>query len=226
MTSVPASPPLCKLICGDCIEVMRAAPAGSADFVLTDPPYIVRFRDRSGRQIAGDDRTDWILPAFREVFRLLKDDAFCVSFYGWNNAERFVWAWKKAGFTPVGHFTFVKRYASKTGFAASYHEMAYLLAKGRPPRPASPLPDVLPWAYSGNRWHPTQKPLEALRPLIGCFSRPGELVLDPFAGSASVLIAARQLGRRSVGIERDPEYCRAAAERLRATAGLPPPETA
>lgn len=157
---------LCKLIRGDCIDVMRAAPAASVDFVLTDPPYAVHFRDHSGRTITGDDRSDWILPAFREVSRLLKPGRFCVSFYGWNNAEKFVWAFKKAGLTPVGHLVFVKRYPSKTGFLAAYHEQAMLLAKGRPERPAAPLPDVLPWAYSGNRWHPTQKPLMALRPLI------------------------------------------------------------
>src|SRR5512134_2484445 len=61
--------------------------------LLTDPPYVVRFRDRSGRTIVGDDRASWILPAFREVYRLLMPDSFCVSFYGWNQAEKFVWAW-------------------------------------------------------------------------------------------------------------------------------------
>lgn len=213
--SPEAHPPLlCKLTCGDCIEVMRTAPAACIDFVLTDPPYGVRFRDRAGRTIKNDDRTDWILPAFREVYRLLKPDRFCVSFYGWNQAERFVWCWKKAGFTPVGHLVFVKHYPSKTGFVAAHHEQAYLLAKGHPAKPASPLRDVLPWAYSGNRHHPTEKPLGILRPLIESFTSPGELVLDPFAGSGSTLIAARELGRAAAGIEKDPAYYAAALKRL------------
>jgi site-specific DNA-methyltransferase (adenine-specific) len=214
MNTVPSAPLLNKLILGDCIDIMKTAPDACIDFVLTDPPYGVNFRDRGGRTLKGDNRTSWILPAFREIWRLLKDDCFCVSFYGWNNAEKFVWAWKQAGFTPVGHLAFVKRYPSKTGFLAAYHEQAMLLAKGHPAKPVHPLPDVLPWEYSGNRWHPTQKPLEALLPLIASFSRPGELVLDPFAGSASTLIAARQLGRRSVGIEKDRAYYEAARRRL------------
>ncbi len=43
---------------GDCIEVMRQLPAGSIDFILTDPPYLVNYRDRSGRSIQNDNNTD------------------------------------------------------------------------------------------------------------------------------------------------------------------------
>lgn len=89
-----------------------------------------------------------------------------------------------------------------------------LLAKGEPPKPGKPLPDVLPWVYSGNIMHPTQKPLEAIFPLIETFSKPGDIVLDPFAGSGTTLVAAQRLGRRSVGIELDPEYYRTARNRL------------
>jgi site-specific DNA-methyltransferase (adenine-specific) len=62
--------------------------------------------------------------------------------------------------------------------------------------------------------HPTQKPLEVLKPLIEYGCPPGGLVLDPFAGSASTLLAARDIGRRAIGIERDEEYCEAAARAL------------
>ena len=47
--------------------------------------------------------------------------------------------------------------------------------------PLKPLPDVLPFPYTGNTLHPTQKPVEALQPLIESFSAPGAIVLDPFA---------------------------------------------
>lgn len=67
--------------------------------------------------------------------------------------------------------------------------------------------------------HPTQKPLGVLRPLIHFSCPPGGIVLDPFAGSGSTLMAAREMGRRAVGIEAREEYCEAAAKRL-SQAGL------
>jgi site-specific DNA-methyltransferase (adenine-specific) len=66
----------------------------------------------------------------------------------------------------------------------------------------------------GRAVHPTQKPLGILRPLIQYSARTGDVVLDPFAGSASTLVAARELGRRAIGIELDETYCERAVERL------------
>ncbi len=71
------------------------------------------------------------------------------------------------------------------------------------PCPSNPIPDVIDFPYAGNRLHPTQKPVEALRPLIEAFTKPGDLVLDPFSGSGSTLAAAQQLGRDWTGIELD-----------------------
>lgn len=62
--------------------------------------------------------------------------------------------------------------------------------------------------------HPTQKPLGILTPLIAYSTPPGGLVLDPFCGSGSTLVAARKLGRRGIGIELNPRWCDAARVRL------------
>jgi len=67
---------------GDCIEVMQAFDSGTVDFILTDPPYVTRYRDRQGRKVANDDNGRWLRPAFREMHRVLKDGGFAVSFYG------------------------------------------------------------------------------------------------------------------------------------------------
>lgn len=66
----------------------------------------------------------------------------------------------------------------------------------------------------GRAVHPTQKPLGILRPLIEYSVPPGGLVLDPFAGSGSTLLAARELGRKAEGCEINPDYCEAAIRRL------------
>lgn len=91
--------------------------------------------------------------------------------------------------------------ASKSAFVGYQHESAYILAKGRPALPAQPLADVQSWHYTGNRHHPTEKPVSSLRPLIESFTQPGSIVLDPFAGSGSTCVAAALSGRRYIGIE-------------------------
>jgi site-specific DNA-methyltransferase (adenine-specific) len=200
--------------CGDCIDVMRSMPWACVDFILTDPPYLVNYRDRSGRRVTNDDNDAWLKPAFRQMYRVLRPNSLCVSFYGWNKVDTFMAAWREAGFDVVGHIVFRKRYSSKARYLSYEHESAYLLAKGRPPLPSSPVPDVLDWQYSGNRLHPTQKPVQPLRTLIGAFTKPGAVVMDPFCGSGSTLIAAQEVGRRFIGIELDEQHHRTASSRI------------
>jgi len=109
---------------------------------------------------------------------------------------------------------FPKRYASSTRFLRYHHESAHLLAKGNPAQPQNPISDVIEWQYTGSKFHPTQKPVEALTPLIEVFSQEGATVLDPFAGSGSTLVAARRAGRAYIGIEMDPKHHATAVRRL------------
>lgn len=199
---------------GDCIDMMQAMPARSVDFILTDPPYIVQYKDRTGRSIANDDNGDWLEPAARQMFRVLKNDSLCVSFYGWHQTDRFMSAWRTAGFRIVGHMVFRKNYASDYRFVSYTHESAYLLAKGRPTPPDYPPADVMDFPYTGNRLHPTQKPVAILKPLIEAFCPEGGLVLDPFCGSGSTLVAACDANCDYLGIELDSNYHRIARRRL------------
>ncbi|RAI35892.1 DNA methyltransferase [Rhodoplanes serenus] len=208
-------PPRHRVLQGDCIEVLPGIPTASADLVLTDPPYLVRYRDRIGRTVANDDRAGWLRPAFREIARVMKPGSVCISFYGWQAVAEFMLAWRDAGLRPVGHLVFAKHYASSTRYFRHHHEQAYVLAKGNAPCPAMPLSDVRPWRYTSNLLHPTQKSVEILRPLIETFCPRDGLVLDPFCGSGSTLVAARSLGRRAIGIELDPCHCRTAEARLK-----------
>lgn len=174
----------------------------------------MRYKDRSGRSIANDDHPGSVLGAFNDLYRVLKPNTFCVSFYGWNSVAAFFEVWKRAGFIAVGHIVWHKNYSSRRGFLNARHEQAYVLVKGRPAKPAQPLDDVRPWEYSGNVAHPTEKAVSVLQPLIRSFSRPGDFVLDPFSGSGSTLVAAALLGRRYMGIDLEAKYVELARRRL------------
>lgn len=75
---------------------------------------------------------------------------------------------------------------------------------------------MIDFPYSGNRLHPTQKPVAALTPLIEAFCPEDGLVLDPFCGSGSTLVAATDAGCDYLGIELDRTYHGIAARRLAA----------
>lgn len=70
-----------RFIQGDCEQVMSGFPSNAVDFILTDPPYLVGFTDRTGRTIANDKQGDWLLPVSKEMFRVLKPNSLAVSFY-------------------------------------------------------------------------------------------------------------------------------------------------
>lgn len=67
------------------------------------------------------------------------------------------------------------------------------------------------------RYHPTQKPLWLMADIVSQYTDPGETILDPFAGSGSTLLAARALGRKSIGIEASLEHCNVIRGRILST---------
>src|SRR5690606_34580432 len=83
---------------GDCVDVMQGLPSNFVDFVLTDPPYLMNYRPRGGQTVLDDNQADWLVPSAVEMYRLLRRDSLCVSFYGWQAADLFIDAWRKAGF--------------------------------------------------------------------------------------------------------------------------------
>ena len=106
----PAAPvatiPRNTILHGDCLDLLPRLPSARVDFVLTDPPYIAHYRSRDGRSVPNDDNDAWLKPAFAEIYRVLSPHRFAVSFYGWPHADRFLTAWRAAGFRIVGHLVF------------------------------------------------------------------------------------------------------------------------
>lgn len=202
---------------GDCLQVLPTLETGSIDFCLTDPPYLCNYRGRwdgDRGMIVGDKDPSWLAPSFSEIFRVMKNNSFCVSFYGWPHADLFVGLWKQLGFRLVSHLAFVKNVWGLGRFTRGQHETAYLLAKGHPPIPESPISDTIEWEREHDAFHPNQKPVSSLYPLIAAYAPENGVVLDPFMGSGSSLRAAKDFGLAAIGIEIEEKYCRHAAQRM------------
>src|ERR1039458_9498725 len=111
-----------RVINADCLDVLPRLPSRSVDFVLTDPPYLARYRDRTGRSVENDNRDRWLAPAFAEIYRVLKNDRFCVSFYGWPRGDSFFAARRGAGrrpFAPSATWSGPNATPRPSGFSAT-----------------------------------------------------------------------------------------------------------
>ncbi len=202
---------------GDCLQILPTLEANSVDFVLTDPPYLVGYTGRwDGDRVAivGDDDPTWLAPCFSEIFRIMKRDTFCVSFYGWPHADLFVGHWKAIGFRLVSHLAFVKNVWGLGRITRGQHETGYLMAKGYPAIPSNPISDTIEWEREHEAFHPNQKPLSALYPLVAAYAPEQGVLLDPFMGSGSSLRAAKDFGLAAIGIEIEERHCRYAANRM------------
>jgi len=200
-----------KIIQGDCREILRELPAESVDLLLTDPPYGMRYRAKAGsRPIVGDDDLSWFGPFIREAYRVLRPNTHAYIFCNEYGLATFRAEMAAAGFKVKRLLVWVKDQHTAGDLAGDYaNRTEYLLFghKGRRPLNGHRDANVLFFKRAGRkRDHPTEKPEEMLRYLIAKSSAPGELVLDPFAGSGTTCRAAKDLGRRYLGIEIDPRY--------------------
>ena len=171
---------------GDCREILPQFPPDIFDLVLTDPPYLVSYSGRWGsawNPIEGDSDPSWVIPVYSELFRTLKQDSLCLTFYGWPHAETFLSSWRLVGFRPISVFVLVKR---RIGLGT----------------------------HQAFPFTPIKKPLGAVAQLLTAFSKDCSVVLDPFSGSGTTLLAAKACGRKAVGIEIEERFCEITAMRL------------
>lgn len=200
---------------GDCREVTAWL---EADVLVTDPPYGIAYRSNSprtegnARSIAGDLDTsvrDHVLSEWR-LWHPLGAKRPALMFGTWRierpQGTRQVLIWDTKGALGMG--------AMDLPWKPSHQEV-YVLGEGFTGRRTTDVLTVAPvqsMAING-RTHPHEKPVDLLLHLIDKCPQFGA-VADPFAGSGSTLIAAKQLGRRAIGIELDERYCEVTAKRL------------
>jgi DNA modification methylase len=205
------------IIQGDSLEIMRSLRDLSVDAIITDPPYgqkagkLGALRGtKSSTSIA--KRTDYgnfiwdnERPA-RECFEHIRRLARVQVIFGGNffadllPPSRCWVCWDKGRRKDFADCELIWTNLDKPARVLNWHYDGCMMASRQ---------------YN-KRVHPTQKPVQVMQWLIEKYTNPGDLILDPFCGSGSTLVAAQLSGRRWVGIDLSEEYCAIARERIAA----------
>jgi len=219
----------------DCLDMFKRMEDESADLALTDPPYGIEFRSKQRKKseqlptvkgIANDHKNN--LPFLEEVagqlYRVLKPDTHLYWFTRWDKVEDHLPMLRRVGFKVKNNLIWLKGGGGMGDTAGAYapdYECILFGHKGR--RPLNEVDgkkrhsDVLRFVKipPHRLQHSHQKPVQLLEFLIRKSSAPGDLVVDPFVGSGSTALAARNTGRRFVGAEITPEIYNVAVSNLR-----------
>ena len=214
-----------RLWCGDCMRILPTIPDGSARLVLTDPPYGIGYKSTLGQRVANDDAPYiWWL---REAWRVLAPRSALFCFCRWDVEDTFKMAIASAGFALRGQAIWDKQtrgMGDTRRTLAPAHEVMLFAAKGDftwpGGRPCTMFRFGVP--RGPNRTHPTEKPVGLRTAVTAATTRPGDMVVDPFAGSGSTGEAAVRLGRSFEGIELDRGHARRARARISRTLRMPP----
>jgi DNA modification methylase len=208
---------------GDCREILPTLRAELADLVITDPPYGVAYMGGTVEREAleGDMTPDLYPAAMRLLRRIVKPIAALYLFYADGHALTVRAGVLSAGFEIRTTIIWNKQLAQYGCLTAQYkqkHEpLLYCHVKGSAPKWCGPTNEVTVWDCDraiANAFHPTQKPVGLLMRAMRNSSESGDLVLDPFMGSGTTLVAAKMLGRSAIGVEVAEQYCEIAAKRL------------
>lgn len=233
-------PFLNQLVCGDCLEVMAQMPAESVDLVVTSPPYNLKNSTGNGMKdgrggkwpsagllhgyaqhddcMPHADYVRWQRACLTQMLRLLKEDGAIFYNHKWRVQGGLLQDRQDIvqGF-PLRQIIIWKRKGGinfNAGYFLPTYEVIYLIAKPkfRLAPHANSHGDVWEFTQESGNPHPAPFPVELVERIVGATT--AEVVLDPFMGSGTTALVARQLGRKYIGIELAPEYCQLAEARL------------
>jgi len=201
------------LYLGDCMDILPKLPM--VDAVITDPPYGMsfqsNFRHKKHLKIANDESADI---AIKVIQWCLKNTSHSIYAFGrWDN----IYDYPK----PKSLVTWVKNnwsmgdlhheHARQTEVAFFYAMQNHFFPKQRPT-------DVIEYPRTNNEFHPTEKPVGLMCKFVEWSSG---TILDPFMGSGTTGVAAIQMGRKFIGIEREPKYFDIACKRIEQAVAQP-----
>jgi DNA modification methylase len=183
---------------GDCLQIMPELEPGSIDAVVTDPPYGLNFRAE-----AWDISLLQWLPVAQAVAPLV----------AFTTAPTTQWDYPR----PDWVCCWYREAAQSRNVYGGFNHWSPVLIYGKPPtiiRVDSFKINANVHKSPPDIGHPSPKPVVFMRWLVLACSLTNTLVLDPFLGSGTTLVACVQTGRRGIGIEISETYCRIAKERV------------
>lgn len=205
------------IIHADSLTVLRQMEPESVDAVITDPPYGINYVSQTGAKVKNDTAPFiWFL---YDAFRVLKPGGSIICFTRWDVQQTFIDAMKLAGFKVKSEVIWDKVIGGQGDLKAQFspsHENIIFAIKGKYSFPGHRPRDLVTYQKlaSSQMIHPTEKPVGLLTNLISSVTKPGDLIVDPFAGSGSTCVAAKKTGRRFIGIELDDEHFERASRRI------------
>ena len=216
-----------NLVHGDCLEEMEKLADGSIDCVVTDPPYGISYvsnrrtiESEVVKAVANDGLEDAMRlwdEACKVLFGKMKADSHIYCFTSWKVYPQFAEITGRY-FKIKNCLIWVKNNHGSGDLDGNYseqYEMVIFATKGNRKLNGNREPNVLTFdkVASLNLVHSCEKPVDLLSFLIEKSTDHGELVVDPFMGSGSTIVAAKQTGRRYWGCELDEENYRIACGR-------------
>jgi DNA modification methylase len=207
-----------RVICGDSTKAetyKQLLDDRKANLVVTDPPYNVDVEETAGK-ILNDNMSDgdfyqFLLSMFTQVENHMEDDASIYVFHADTEGLNFRKAFKEAGFYLSGCCIWKKNslVLGRSPYQWQHEPCLYGWKKKGKHQWFSDRKQTTIWEYDrpkSSKDHPTMKPIQLMAYPIQNSSMRGTIVLDPFLGSGSTLIAADQTGRICYGIELDEKF--------------------
>ena len=207
-----------RVICGDSTKAetyKQLLDDRKANLVVTDPPYNVNVEETAGK-ILNDNMSDgdfyqFLLSMFTQVENHMEDDASIYVFHADTEGLNFRKAFKEVGFYLSGCCIWKKNslVLGRSPYQWQHEPCLYGWKKKGNHQWFSDRKQTTIWEYDrpkSSKDHPTMKPIQLIAYPIQNSSMRGTIVLDPFLGSGSTLIAADQTGRVCYGIELDEKF--------------------
>ncbi len=210
-----------RILCGDSTErsnMEKLAGGGSMDMLLTDPPYNVDYtgKTKNALKIKNDKKSDgdfsiFLLQFYKNAFYALKEGSPSYIFHADSEGANFRNAMKEAGFKLAQCLIWVKNsmVMGRQDYHWQHEPILYGWKEGAAHKWYSDRKQTTLWSFdrpTRSTDHPTMKPVNILEYALQNSSKEGDIVLDPFLGSGSTLIACEKTSRKCYGMELDPQY--------------------